>query len=616
MKKSAFRVIPSMVSLFWGLFDLRHAPHDMRGTSMLRRVNSRDAWNVLLSICVLLVRRCAQSRASNGMKQTGEKMKIAELGHTTSMKNHICRLSFTLLALCSFSAATAGDDPLAMEFRRLAVERMVFNNNINLAGLDPSSTVDLPLMYLPEWNRDFADQKLCKYKVADGVIAISNDSNTGCGSTLLVGGVNPYAVYDLDIASTAGKGAVGLEFSRADFSQRLKVMLNFGDQASSTLVATCWEGEKSTFEKKFDQKNSAQPCTLRVQMMGTGLAIYLVSNNNCNLVGTVEAKELPDFRRKTVFSAFKFRIGATLEPGSKAQISSAKSYLSCGSGQADIRIVTQKDGSPLWKDDRLWFLFSARGWLLPHSTQGVLSLNPRVFDLRFEGLIVFDYSDGLLRADVGTHLFYDEQAREWQGWSCNFSTTADGRQRASTGINTVRSKESPLKGFSIMKARPLTSLEGKSEDPCGIWDQSAGKWRLLLSSFQNGIKASLYESDTWDGAYKKISGPVAKDSTGTLIQQVGDTRYVFSGSADQKIYIYSYPELNLLGDLKMDYPPWDKRNSGRVWPNIFKAPEGHPYPYLALMMDRVNFPALGGWTYGALYLYGACVSEKSPAMKP
>ena len=533
------------------------------------------------------------------------------------MRQSMCRVLALFLALGAIQRATAAEDPLTMEFRRLAVERMVFSNNINLSGLNPRSIVELELMYPPEWNRDFTDQKLCKYGVADGFVSISNDGKTGAGSTLLIGGVNPYAVYDLELASAVGSGAVGIEFSRADFSQRLKVMLKFGSQPGSRrVVVTCLEGGGATFEKEFDAKNAVQPCTLRVQMMGTGLAIYLVSNNNCSLVGTVEAKELPDFRRKAVFSAFKFRIGTTLEPGSKVQISAAKSCLSCGSGQADIRMVTQKDGSPLWKDDRLWFLFSARGWLLPHSTQGVLSLNPKVFDLRFEGLIVFDYGDGLLRADVGTHLFYDEQAGEWRGWSCNFSTTADAPQRASTGINTVRCKESPLKGFSVMQARPLTSLEGKSEDPCGIWDQSAGKWRLLLSSFHKGIKASLYESDTWDGVYKKISGPVSKDSTGTLIQQIGATRYVFSGSADQKIYVYSYPELNLLGDLKMDYVPWNKRNSARVWPNIFKAPEGHPYPYLALMMDRANFPGLGGWTYGALYLYGACLPEKSPTAQP
>jgi hypothetical protein len=40
-------------------------------------------------------------------------------------------------------------------------------------------------------------------------------------------------------------------------------------------------------------------------------------------------------------------------------------------------------------------------------------------------------------------------------------------------------------------------------------------------------------------------------------------------------------------------------------------PEGYPARYIALMMDRINFPGMPkqNWTYGAMYLYHAHLPE-------
>ena len=55
----------------------------------------------------------------------------------------------------------------------------------------------------------------------------------------------------------------------------------------------------------------------------------------------------------------------------------------------------------------------------------------------------------------------------------------------------------------------------------------------------------------------------------------------------------------------MDLPPWDNNSGTRVWPNVVQLPDGYPFKYIALMMDRYNYPGLKGpnWSYGALYLY-------------
>ena len=55
----------------------------------------------------------------------------------------------------------------------------------------------------------------------------------------------------------------------------------------------------------------------------------------------------------------------------------------------------------------------------------------------------------------------------------------------------------------------------------------------------------------------------------------------------------------------MDLPPWDETLQTRIWPNIVQLPEGYPFRYIGVMMDRYNYPGLKGpnWSYGAIYLY-------------
>ena len=93
------------------------------------------------------------------------------------------------------------------------------------------------------------------------------------------------------------------------------------------------------------------------------------------------------------------------------------------------------------------------------------------------------------------------------------------------------------------------------------------------------------------------------NGTGGQLQKIGSQYYAIFGSSDRKFYVYSYPDLRQLGALDMVRPPWDDKSGARSWPNIFPLPDGYPFPYMALSMDRVNYPGVPGWTYGALYLY-------------
>ena len=79
------------------------------------------------------------------------------------------------------------------------------------------------------------------------------------------------------------------------------------------------------------------------------------------------------------------------------------------------------------------------------------SLNPKLFDLKLEGIIVFDRLDGILRNEIASHLFYDRNENLWRGLTTGFSAYANPRKEKKQ-LMAVESKVDPRFGFSIMKA--------------------------------------------------------------------------------------------------------------------------------------------------------------------
>ena len=349
--------------------------------------------------------------------------------------------------------------------------------------------------------------------------------------------------------------------------------------------------------------NVAVPFTMHVAITGAnGPAVFVTRGGKTVLDRTETLPKGVDLRRKEYLTGARFM--------SEGGAGAVECRLSPGVGQADVRFVTRgREGRPYIEDGRLYFTFSARFYGSVTGVGSIDAANPEK-GVRFEGVILYDYGDGLVRNDMAPHIFYDDIACEWRGWACNFSTANDSLAgRAKGGVNAVWTKESPLHGLSVMKAKSL-GLSGMNEDPCGIWDADAGKWRLFLCMFKKGIRAFMMESDRWDGGYGRVTDPVEEDSTGTTISWCGGTRYCLSGSIDRAYYVYSYPDLKKLGRLQMHPSPWDlstEGKHGRGWPSFIELPAGFPCRYLMLTMDRVNFPGMPNpnWTYGGLQIYVA-----------
>jgi len=509
------------------------------------------------------------------------------------------------LIVNSFTIFAQDLEPGDFEFRRQAVRRMIFDKsqNIPLAGLWPATVIGLDIMH-PQVGEQLNEPQLV---IEEGRLHIRTQEPAT--ATRWISGFNPFAVYEVAVNRFRGTGEIGMLFIDTDAENKISASLVVVDGKYQAICCIIVKDGQEVEHQYFALPNLVDgndPIRLRVQMLAVGANFFIELNGQSTLVGRMDFVKYYDLRRKDLMRRFEFCLRAEIEAEATVEIDEATVALSPGIGQADMRVVTYEDGSPLFKDERLWILMTVRGGGLPHPMQGVYSINPSVFDIRFEGIILYDRGDGLLRNDLASNIFYDRNHEEWRGFTTGFSSYGDPDKTEKKQLWAVRSTRMPLQGISIMKAR-AASLVGDFEDPQCIYDAQAGKWRMLLCENYDGYKAVMRESDRWDGPYERIAGPVEVNSTGTQIQKIGQKLYALFGSADRRVYIYTYPDLKPAGVLRIHRPPWDDTSGTRVWPNVIPLPEGYPAPYMALMMDRLNFPGMQGsnWTYGAMYLYYA-----------
>lgn len=514
-----------------------------------------------------------------------------------------------LSGVCLVHAQAQDVSPLDIQFRRQAVHRLVFDREsaIPLSMLKPSKVVKLSI----EHPTIKVSGGATSYKVDKGLLMASADQPSE--SALWVGGFNPYGTYDVSFAATQGNsGKAGIEFATPDNKNRLMILAGFKENECTSVH---WRIIVDGVEKENYVDVLAEPVKgafiLRVQVIGTKLNIYVEQNGVSRTVNVRDFIRLIDLRRKKYIRSFEYRLLTKLDAGESVVIKEATAALTSGAGQADLCAITYKDGSPFLDQGRLWVTMTIRG---RHFPQGVFSIDPSVFDVRLEGVIAFDRGDGLLRNELGSHIYYDKEADEWRGLTVGMSSWYDPKapwfdpdKKIDKKLWAISSKKDPRFGFSIMKAKPVV-LPDASEDPHIIYDKEAGKWRVLACAWGKGktkgqFPATLYESDNWDGPYEIIAGPVGVNSTGCLLQKFGSKYYALFGSSDRKFYVYSYPDLKQLGSLNMFRPPWDDKIKTRCWPNVIPLPDGYPAPYISLTMDRVRYPGIGSHTYGALYLY-------------
>ncbi len=392
-------------------------------------------------------------------------------------------LGFAVL-VCFFETLVVSQEPdvspQSLVFRRQATRRMVFDRSqqILLASLQANKIVGLDLMH-PEVGDQVGEMRC---SIEAGRLKLSTDDQSGSTSRW-IGGFNPFATFELSLNRFEGAGEIGLRFCDPDQSDYLSACLIAAEGKYQAIEWIVVKDGKEVSRKQYDWPDGVErtgPVRLRVQMQAVGANIYIESQGKSNLVGYPDFNDHFELRRKDLMGRYEFRLFGRLEAHSKAEIDEALSALTPGNGQADIRAVTNQKGEPLLDQGRVWLTMTVRGRALPHPMQGVFSMNPSVFDLNFEGIIVFDMGDGLWRNELASHLFYDEPSKQWRGWTTGFSALGTTTKKEEKTILAIWSDRDPRRGFSVMKARPI-GMTGQHEDPHGVYDSEAGKWRLLLA---------------------------------------------------------------------------------------------------------------------------------------
>lgn len=323
----------------------------------------------------------------------------------------------------------------------------------------------------------------------EGKLILDNSSGN-IPASIYVGSINPYATYDIDIESIDSVGTesaeVGIDLARYGLRDRVQLIAKQGSE--NGIFLRIYQNAKVIREDQYLDSLPGFPFTLRLQLYGRTLGIFTEKDGVTNYHGHLDDNsygdkvkgdhfgDVLDFRQKETNKFCSFNIVSNLN--GKVVIGGARSYLSPGIGQADIRVVSYEDLEPYLDKGRLWFTFTIRGIGLSHPTQGVLSVDPSVFDVRFEGVIVFDFGDGYIRNAVATHLFYDRNAKEWRAYSCDFGGSYKMEGRSESHLFAASSKKDPRRGFSVMKADLIANeaLPGHHEDPCIFYDKHSGNW--------------------------------------------------------------------------------------------------------------------------------------------
>lgn len=507
---------------------------------------------------------------------------------------------YTLLMLMTVTVHSQ-PSPDEINFVRQGVRRFIFDDThaLPLATLSPNEIIGMSAMYPIIHHRETHAQINILHEEQ---LQISADNETE--TSIWFGGFNPFATYTLDLASCEGEGAIGFEFSDAAKTLRYLITVDYQENRIIDVHQKLMKGDQVMVNESIaipTQLKTIPHGKFILQMLGSGLTLYRQDGGLPQPIAQSDFGQHIDLRKKEYLYTFQSSLFSQMKHGI-VQVNKVSSALTGGMGLADIRAITYEDGTPLLDQGRIWYTMTIRGRALPHHVQGVFSMDPSVFDLRFEGIILFDRQDGILRNEVASHIFYDRNEKIWRGITTGFSAYASPHEQKQ--LLAVESTKDPRFGFSVMQATPF-GIVGDIEDPHILYDAEVEKWRILTCENNDGYKAILLESSAWNKDYRRIAGPVAHNSTGTSIQRIGGKRFCFSGSQEREIFIYTYPQLQEVGTLKMDLPPWNEKSGTRVWPNVVELPEGYPFRYLALMMDRFNYPGLEGpnWTYGALYLY-------------
>jgi hypothetical protein len=359
--------------------------------------------------------------------------------------------------------------PADVNFVRQGVRRLIFDEDqsIPLAKLEPGKTIGLSSMHPI---RHYLDEQSDIF-ISENKLVVQSERETQTG--IWLGGFNPFATYTIDLASCAGEGDIGFEFSDAEQTERFLITVGYNNKRLTGVKLSVMNNDTVIVDESI-ATNMEEEEIIRskiiLQMLGSGLVLYTKDKGLPAAIGQSDFNFYIDLRKRHYIHSFQSNLFMHIKNG-QVSILKVESNLTTGIGLADIRAITYENGDPLLDQGRLWYM------------------DPTVFDIKLEGIILFDRNDGLLRNEIASHIFFDRGHDIWRGLTTGFSAYANPEIEKKQ-LLAIESKRDPRFGFSIMSAVPF-GMVGDIEDPHIIFDAEAEKWRMLTCENQNGYKAII-----------------------------------------------------------------------------------------------------------------------------
>jgi hypothetical protein len=483
-------------------------------------------------------------------------------------------------------------DPLSLHFNKDYQVRNFYNSSVLLSKLDFSQNVLDETIY----PKIHSTSPGCDFSQENQALHISNNSDAEQQSFINLGKLYNYAAIDFGIQSQTRKTSTAnavLSFYKDKDNLFVITQRDVDDENKKITLEIVKNGESILYES-LSTEGAETPNTLRVHLTGKFLNVLLVKDEDWTVLGSFDVSEHFELRDKTILETFSVLAGARLGSGESVSISKVEQYLTCGTAQADPKVLHYEDGSPIIEGNKIWVAMTTRGYGT-QLYQGIYSYDLESKEWQISGTMVFNQGDGLIRQWAASNVFYDRQSKTWK----IFTVSHRDDHMLYSGETTV----DPRFGLTeIASSKVKYASVGNEEDPSVIWDTEVGKWRMAVcKNMGGGYSTLLMEADTWNGRWEEIAIYTEKSSTGILIQKIGGKRYIFIGRGKSPcpMEVLTYPDLKKIGELNLSEHPVGKN----VWPAIIPVTKETGTAYYLLTFDRDAWT--GPRTYGNIHWYEA-----------
>ena len=280
------------------------------------------------------------------------------------------------------------------------------------------------------------------------------------------------------------------------------------------------------------------------------------------------------------------------------RIFSASQEFSSGVAQADYRICTYEDGSPIFEDGKYFFNITSR---MAGVVQTIYAYDVNTCRFTLVGMLQ-GYKDGKTHEIIAPHIIYNRQDGMWYV----FAHWNDPHQ-----LCVGKCYRDPRYGYNEVHASPLdySDVARGDEDNFVYYDSARKKWVLVYSKGADTM--AKQESKYIDRGYRMVcSQDDVKTLTGINVVKIGGKRYIVAGSMwtpqTDAYKVFDIDDLSYLYDLNLEVPT----GGFRGWGTVIGVTEGLETKYQLLTFDRANPNPVNRWQYGNMYMYEAV--ERNP----